>query len=215
MRLHVTILLLAWAVASAGCTFEAGSGYVFQPPKDQSSPPPDTPAEDTPDPGPDLGQACFDFFACALSIGTQGGTVDGCVNAAPPELHMYLDDLQSCAATHCNELMFDPESDSFVPVAYRNCLKFNCPEPLIGCFAHAENTEGCKRYVICEQNCADSGVACDLGCMSKLSPEDVGETVDYLHCMEEFAEIPDGGITAKLCECLGICDVPYAICEDR
>lgn len=212
MRPTLTILLLAWSLALAGCTFEAGDGgYVFKPPKDETSPPEDTP----PDPGPDLGQACFDFFACALSIGTQGGSMDACTEQAPVELVPYIEELQSCRATHCNDLMFDPESAAFVPVAFRNCLKVHCPAAIVGCFAHAENDEGCKRYVVCEQNCADTGVACDLGCMSKLSPDDVASTVAYLDCMEEFAEVPDTGITAKLCECLGICEVPYAICDDR
>ncbi|MFH1530510.1 MAG: hypothetical protein ABIK09_07235 [Pseudomonadota bacterium] len=213
MRRTVSTLLLALAVIVAGCTFEAGAGgYVFKPPPKEDVPvPEDTP----PDPGPDLGQACFDFFACILSISTQGGDLDSCTKEAPPELVPYIEAIRSCQMEFCNDLKFDPESDSFVPVAFRNCLKYSCPEALIGCFAHEENEEGCKRYVVCEQNCADTGVACDLDCMSKLSPDDVLATVDYLNCMEEFAEVPDTGITAKLCECLGICEVPYSICDDR
>jgi len=211
MRRTVSTMLLALAVTMAGCTFEAGAGgYVFKPPKEDTPIPEDTP----PDPGLDLGQACFDFFACILSISTQGGDVASCSQEAPPELGPYIEDLQTCAAENCNDMKFDPESDAFVPVAFRNCLKLQCPETLVGCFAHTENEEGCKRYVVCEQNCADTGVACDLGCMSKLSADDVPSTVDYLNCMEEFTEIPETGLIEKLCECLGICEVPYTACDD-
>mgnify|MGYP007066209358 CR=1 FL=1 len=216
MPRSLPILLLAFVVALSGCTFEAGGGgYVFKRPGEDTHPAEEThPAEDTPvDTGPALGPACFDYFACVLGISTQGGSVDGCVDQAPEGLGPYLADLQACQTEHCNDLKYDPESGSFAPVAYRNCLKYSCSEALVGCFAHGENESGCKRYVICEQQCADTGVACDLGCMAKLAPEDIPSTVDYLNCMEEFAEFSEAGITEKLCDCLAICEVTYPICE--
>jgi hypothetical protein len=211
MTRYSNVLLVVAVAACAGCTFEAGAGgYVFKPPKDTVQPP------DTPDPGPDLGQACFDYFACLLTVATQGGSVEGCAGAAPEELAPYLEALEECRAARCNELMYDPESASFVPVAFRNCLKYNCAAELLGCMAHSENREGCQKYVVCEQQCADTGVVCDLTCMKKLGADDVESTVSYLGCMQEFATIPEGGgITDKLCECLAICEVPYPVCDDR
>ncbi len=198
-------------VLLGGCTFEAGGdGYIFKLPAEDTGV-----VEDTPRATPDLGDASYDFFACILTISTQGGTIQGCMNAAPEEIVPYLDSLQTCQQQHCNDLKFDPESESFMPVAFRNCLKSACPEYLVACFAHAENSEGCQRYVICGDQCADTGVACDLGCMKKLSPDDVPSTVEYIHCMEELVQIPEGGgIMEKFCECLGICHVPHPACDE-
>ena len=212
MSRTLSIILLAWALFVPGCTFETGAGgYFFPAPKDETTVPEDTPL----DPGQNLGQACFDFFACTLAISTQGGTVDGCTQEAPEELLNHLEEIQSCHVENCNDLKYNPESDSFAPIAFRNCLKYKCSEAVVSCFAHSENVEGCKKYVHCEQNCSDTGVACELSCMMKLSSEDVPSTVDYLNCMEEFTEVHDTGITEKICECLAICEVPYGICDDR
>ena len=204
------IWILGLALTFAGCTFEAGEdGYIFKLPADDTGAVEDIPRS------PDLGDACFDFFACILSISTRGGTVDGCMEAAPTELKPYLDSLQTCQQEHCNELEYNPESDSFAAVAFRNCMKFACPEYLVACFAHSENSEGCQRYVICGDQCSDTGVACDLGCMKRLSPEDVPSTVEYIGCMEELVQIPEGGgIIEKYCECLKICDVSHTACDE-
>ncbi|MBM4371311.1 MAG: hypothetical protein FJ098_06630 [Deltaproteobacteria bacterium] len=199
------------SLAAAGCTFDAGSGgYVFKPPKDTE------PAEDTVAPPVELGTACLEWFGCILTISTQGGSVGECSAAAPAELEPYLDALQVCRASACNDLTYDPESGSFVPVAFRNCLKYNCPDQLLSCLAHGQNQSGCKKYVVCEQGCDDGqGVLCDLNCMKSLAQDDVPDTVDYLSCMKDFATIPEGGgITDKLCECLGICEVSYPVCAD-
>jgi len=204
------LFTLACILAAAGCTFEAGDGgYVFKPPKEDT-----VSGELPPDPGPDLGQACFDFFACILTISAQGGSIYDCAGQAPQELNPYLMEIESCQNERCNDLKYDPESENFVPAAFQNCLKYNCPEALISCFAHADNDEGCKRYALCEMNCSDGGVSCDFECMAKLSEEDVPSTVEYLACMAEFIEIPDLGIKEKLCECLAICDAPYGLCDE-